>query len=527
MNFDSKIKKKKKNASNHKAFYLPIAVVLLLIGLVVWNNIRQETKLPTNDWSRSISIPAESNSSEPIVHKEDNKYFVYTQLKDGIQKTTLDSKLNVVDEKKKNFPIDERSRFWSKGNQYAFVTSGGELLLYDGDKKTTVDNNVQILAPGKDRFAYSKGNEVFVYDTKISKSTLIYTAKEKLAELSGHPESNSFIAVVGEKVSMSAFFLQDNNEKYIASSLLNYEKTSTDKFYNFRFAEAKEKVHFIYTLYSSKQGAKSFKTFYAAAPSNDIKDLSFNQIAFIDESLGYEIENGKYQQINIEDNKPTFLFTATGPVSSKKEAGNVYRAVLKNGTWMAKRISTTQDYSTYPLKADPDTVFWLKATNLTDYQVHAASQNPAIIKESQSIHKQDVFNAVFDAFASTIVSFIAMTNAFVWIVPPILFLGILYFVRIDMIENERPWVKWMTIALFILTQLYVIQSLFNDQFYTFAPKYLTFEGSSFVIPIVVSIVGLYVMQAVKNKDWGLFAQVFYFIGVTVLFQLFIVGTYVY
>ncbi|MCM3720106.1 hypothetical protein [Fictibacillus phosphorivorans] len=69
--------------------------------------------------------------------------------------------------------------------------------------------------------------------------------------------------------------------------------------------------------------------------------------------------------------------------------------------------------------------------------------------------------------------------------------------------------------------------MFNNRFYTLAPKYLTFDGSSLVVPIIVSIIALYVMQAVKNKEWGLFAEISYFIGITVLFQLFIVGTYVY
>ena len=362
---------------------------------------------------------------------------------------------------------------------------------------------------------------------KTSKSKLIFKAQEKLADLTSHPDSSSFVAIVGEKVNMESIYLHDENGKYEASSILRYEKSSTDKIYNFRFAESKEKVHFLYTLYSSKQGTKSFKTYYGAAPISSLNKLSFNEISFKDKAYHSHLENPNYQQLNIENGKPAVLFAAAGPISNKKEAGNIYNAVLENGKWETNRISTTKDYSTYPLKADDQTVFWLKANSITDFQVYAASKDPGIIKKSQSIQKQDISSAVFDACTASIVSFIAMTNAFVWVVPSILFLGILYFVRIDMIEDEKPWVKWLSIALFILTQMYVIQSLFNAQFYTFAPDYLTFTGSSFVIPVVVSIIALYVMHLVKNKDWGLFAQVSYFIGVTVLFQLFVVGTYVY
>jgi hypothetical protein len=527
MNLDTSIKKKKKkDGSNRKALILPVVIVLFLIGLVVWNNIQQETSLPNKDWSRSISMPAESISAEPIVYKQNDQYVVHAQQKEGIQTLHLDEKLNVVSNKTTKLPLDSRGNFWTNGKETAFI-SNGDLLLYKGKTKKVLDKNVELLADTTDRFAYSKGNEVYVYDPKSGNTHLILKAKEKVVELTGAPESSSFLAVVGEKVDMESFFLNGKKGKYDSQSILKYTKSATDTINNFHFAESQDKVHFIYTFYSSKQGTKSFKTFYGAAPQNSLKDLSFKRVSFRDSDLDYEIMNPKYQQLNIEDNMPSILFAARGPISSKKEAGNIYSATLKDDVWHAKRISTTNDFSVYPVKADDKTAFWLKALSVTDYQIYAASQDPGIIKNSESIHQEDVYNALFDAFAASIVSFIAMTNAFVWIVPPVLFLGILYFVRIDMIEEEKPWVKWMSIALFIITQLYVIQSLFNNTFYRLAPDYLTFTGSSFVIPVVVSIIALYTMQVAKNKEWGIFAQVSYFIGITVLFQLFVVGTYVY
>lgn len=527
MNIDSKPKKKKnKNRSNYRALLIPFTIVFFLIGLVVWNNIRQETKLPNQDWSRSISTSAESISSEPIAFKKGDQYQIYTHLKDGIKQTTLDGKLNVVSEKEEKLTLDERGNFWTDGKQIAFI-SGGELIISEGGKQTVLDKDVELLADTKNRFAYSKGNQVFVYDPKNGKSQLIFTAKEKLSELSGHPDSNSFIATVGEKVEMEAFYLQEKEGQYKAQSIIQYSKTPTDKVYNFRFAEAENEVHFLYTFYSSKQGTKTFKTYYGAAPYDSLAAIKFDSVRFKESDLGYEIENSSYQQLSIEKDEPVILFAATGPISAKKEAGNIYKATLNKKDWEAARISTTSDFSVYPLHVDDQTVVWLKAESVSEYKVYAASQDPEIKKSSQAIGKQDIYNATFDAFTASIVSFIAMTNAFIWVVPPILFLGVLYFVRIDVIEQEKPWVKWVSIALFIVTQLFVIQSLFNNTFYTIAPKYLTFSGSSLIVPIIVSVVALYVMQAAKDKDWGLFAQVSYFIGVTVLFQLFVVGTYVY
>lgn len=518
--------KKKRNQSNYKALLLPLAVVLLLLGAVVWNNIANETKLPHSDWSRSVSTPADSVSAEPIALKTDNHYQIYTKQNNALKVTTLDEKLNLVTQKTENLPLDERGNFWTNGKQIAFV-SNGELILYEEGKQTVLDKNVELLADSKSRFAYSKGNEVYVYDSESGKSRIIYSAKEKLSELTGHAESNSFIATVGEKVQMEAFYLQEKKGQYKAHSIIQYSKTPTDKIYNFRFAESKDHVHFLYTLYSSKQGTKSFKTFYGAAPSDQLTALSFNTVHFIESDLGYEMENPMYQQLNIENNQPVVLFSATGPISAKKEAGNIYKATLNNKEWEASRISTTDNFSVYPLYIDEQTIAWLKAESLSDYRVFLASQDPDIKKESQSIGKQDVYNATFDALAASVVSLIAMTSAFIWVVPPVLFLGILYFVRIDVIEQEKPWAKWISIALFIFTQLYVIQSLFNSTFYTLAPEYLTFSGSSLIVPVIVSAIALYVMQLAKNKDWGLFAQVSYFIGVTVLFELFVVGTYVY
>ncbi|MCM3720269.1 hypothetical protein [Fictibacillus phosphorivorans] len=439
MNVDSKLKKKK-NPSNRKAYLLPLAIVLLLIGLVVWNNIRQETKLPSKDWSRSVSIAAESVSSEPIAFKEDNQYHIYTHLNDGIKATILDEKLNVVSEKTEKLSMDERGNFWTNGKQIAFV-SQGDLIIREGSKNSVIDKDVEILADTKERFAYTKDNEVYMYDPKNEKSRLIFSAKEKISELNAHPDSSSFIAVVGEKVEMEAFYLTEKSGQYEPVSILKYSKTPTDKIYNFRFAESNDGVHILYTFYSTKQGTKSFKTYYGSAPKNQLKDLSFSSVTFKDEMEGYEILNPNYLNLYIKNGVPSILFSARGAISNKKDAGNIYQASLKGDTWQAKRISTTNDFSIYPVKADDQTIFWLKAESVKEFQVYAASQDPSIIKSSQSISKQDVYNATFDAFAASIVSFIAMTNAFVWIVPTILFLGILYVVRIDVIEEEKPWVK--------------------------------------------------------------------------------------
>jgi hypothetical protein len=525
MNVDSK-PKKKKNDSNRKALFLPLAIVLLLIGMVVWNNIRQETQLPNKEWSRSVSIDTEVINSEPAAFKKGDEYHVYTHVNDGIKTTTLDKNLTIVSEKTETLPIDERGNFWTDGKQIAFVSNGDLILSKDGTQNV-LDSEVEFLADAKDRFAYSKGNEIYVYLPESGKSKLIYSGKEKVAELSGNPDSGSFITAIGEKVEMEAFFLQEKDGEYKAHSITKYSKTPTDKIYNFRFADDGDNVHILYTFYSSKQGAKSFKTYYSSAPVDQLQELSFKNVKIKDKSVGYELENPTYVNLSLENNQPTILFSARGSISAKKDAGNIYSAILNKDVWEATRISTTPDFSIYPLKADDQTIFWLKAESVKDYKLFAASQDPSIIKASQSIGKQDIYNAAFDAFAASIVSFIAMTNAFIWIVPPILFLGILYIVKIDVIEEERSWVKWMSIVLFVITQLYVIQSLFNNRFYTLAPEYLTFDGSSLVIPIIVSTVALYIMQAVKNKEWGLFAQVSYFIAITVLFQIFVVGTYVY
>jgi hypothetical protein len=518
--------KKKKKESNRKAVLLPIFIVFILISLNVWNHIGNETSLPQKDWSRSISLPGKAINTEPIVYKTDDQYVVHVQQKEGIHTFKLDERLNVIQEKTRALPLDSRGHFWTNGKETAYI-SNGELLLDQGGTITKLDTEVELMADTVERFAYTKGNKVFAYDSNTKKSQLIFTAGEKVVELTGHPESNSFIAVVGEKMDMEAFFLQYKSGKYIAHSILSYTKSATDKIHNFRFAESKDNVHFLYTFYSTKQGTKSFKTFYGEAKVNGIESLVFNRVTFRDALLDYEIENPKYQQLNIEGDSPSILFAARGPVSSKKEAGNIYKAVLDDDSWLAKRISTTNNFSVYPVKADEDTVFWLKALSVSEYQVHAASQNPDIIEESQSIRERDVSNALFDTLAASIVSLIIMTNAFLWIVPPVLFLGVLYFIRINIIEDEKPWAKWSAILLFIITQVYVIQSMFNHSFYTLAPDYLTFTGSSFVIPVVVSAFSIFIMQLAKSKEWGIFAQVFYFIGITIMFQMFIVGTYVY
>jgi hypothetical protein len=104
---------------------------------------------------------------------------------------------------------------------------------------------------------------------------------------------------------------------------------------------------------------------------------------------------------------------------------------------------------------------------------------------------------------------------------------VLYATNSKAVDDERPWVFWVPALLFTAIQVYGIQRLFNESFYATAPSYLTFSGSSYVIPVAASVLSLLILKAAKGIEWGVLKSFAYFMGMNFVIALLLVGVYVY
>ncbi|MGC4377273.1 hypothetical protein WD019_10095 [Fictibacillus sp. Mic-4] len=519
-------KMKKKPDKNIAGFLLPLVAILIFFSLVIVHNVKGETKLPSKKWSRSIQLPALSDDKAPFMWRGDHGFDLYTTTESKMTHLTVDDKLNVKKSSSIRVHTDKNSPFWANKNK-VFALSNGNLTLFTKNGEKVIDQNVDSLAGSQDAIMYYKGNKLYILNPETLKKTFIKTEKHLIADVVGNPGSASFLVATGGDSEVRLSYFQKSGSGYKEIPVLTETKGVDESMFGYHFAEDGNKLAVSFVKGTTKQGTKQFYAYLGTGTLPQLNKVPFHKILFSDKENGRTIENPDNIRVSFEGNDPTLLFSATGPINHKKEAINVYKAEKEEGKWVAARISTTPGMSQYAMHLNKKTVIWLNNNRGDQFTLYGASQNKQVIAESQKMAKADFENSIIDAFSSILVSFIVMTNAFVWIIPPALFLVILYVVKINEIEDDKLWVKITAIALYLATQLYVIQKLFNARFETFAPPYLTFAGSHYLIPLFIGLLSLAIVKAGKGAEWGLFSKVAYFIGVDVLIVMFLIGPYVY
>ncbi|MCK6257792.1 hypothetical protein LCY76_14480 [Fictibacillus sp. KIGAM418] len=80
--------------------------------------------------------------------------------------------------------------------------------------------------------------------------------------------------------------------------------------------------------------------------------------------------------------------------------------------------------------------------------------------------------------------------------------------------------------MYLITQFIVIQKFFTHTFYSFAPKYLIFSGSSYLIPLLLAVLVGCFLKWSKDKDWGILETVSYYAVVNIVLSIFLIVPYV-
>jgi hypothetical protein len=137
--------------------------------------------------------------------------------------------------------------------------------------------------------------------------------------------------------------------------------------------------------------------------------------------------------------------------------------------------------------------------------------------------KQAASNTILQLFQGLILAM----SALYWIVPSILFGLVIYFVNIQLMEDEDKRVKYTLLSLYLIVQFIFMQKLFNDHFYSFAPNFLTFSGSSYILPLFIAVISGLAVLFGKKKDWGMLANISYFIGINIVFLSLTIGPYMF
>ncbi|MGM0803966.1 MAG: hypothetical protein ACQET8_04455 [Bacillota bacterium] len=515
-----------------KPFVIPLLFFLVVCVAFTLENLKTELKLPNEGWSRSLPLQTEKiGEVKPVFQEQNGMHHVYVPKENEVLSFQVTDKLEVKDKQTIPLSIPSPQDFWVQGDQFVFVRDK-QLIHYDGEKENVIDQDVRGMDSNPNNVIYFKDNEILTVDMNLLKVKSLKKVPDQIYSVVLNDKSDSFISVRKSSKETTkhikvTFHQPDHNFGYQEHVILDKDEQIKENHFGFYFIENGRDVTIYYTLFTNNSGGKSYKIYQGTNPLNTNKEWDFNLMTFIDNN-GVKLENPKFIQYGVDENgQAKVMFTTRALKSNEKEAVNVYEARADGDVWKTEIRSTTNYQSLHPYWIGEDSVMWLNLVGYKEYTFSGASKHPDVIKKSLKITKVDLKEAVSATVLSLFQGLIFAMSSVYWITPAVLFALVIYIVKIKLMEDEDKRILYTILALFLGVQFIFIQKLFNTHYYMYAPDYLAFSGSSFVIPIALALASGAAVWYGRKQDWSKLTAISYFAVLNTFFLSLVVGPYMF
>lgn len=508
---------------------VPVLILIVAFSLLFFNNLGNELTLPNDEWSREIDLPLTTGNSAPFVAEEDGQYHIYgINRANKLDHLIIDEDLNVIDKSTIEVDMPPLKPFWAKGDEVVFIRDNN-LILFSSGKEQILANNIDGLSANDNLLIYWQDNKIYSLDDQYN-SILISEVEFPIEEVVLDKfSSDNFLVVTKPEVSLLNLTLiqRVNDASYISRKIYTIKEYSGETISYFYFATDNEKINIIYTSFSTKQGAVKYNNYYSELDINQI-DLvpTFEKVKIYEVNSSIEIESPKYLELAIKDGFSTLLVSLSGYYAPKNYGVNIYEAKNIDGNWIAERRTKTNDMSVKPAWLNDETIIWLDFAGSNSYALKGASTNQNVIEKSKMIDSKDMNYALSNTILSLVVSLILIFSAVAWAVPTTVFIIIILIFNINLVERNVRWVRIIGIGLYLITQLFRNDVVFNDSFTQYAPDYLNFSYNYIVIPLILAAIsGLYLL-AIRSEEWDSIKEVGTFIGINLFMNILLLGPYI-
>ncbi|MBN3554604.1 hypothetical protein JYA63_10030 [Fictibacillus nanhaiensis] len=515
-----------------KPFVIPLLFFLVVFIALTFENLKTELKLPIEGWSRSLPLQTEKiGEVKPVFQEQNGMKRVYVPKENEVLSFHVTDQLEVKDKQTTPLSIPSPQDFWVQGDQYVFVRDQ-QLIHYDGKKEKVLDEDVRGMDSNPNNIIYFKEKEILSVDKSSWSVRSIKKVTEQIYSIVLNDTSDSFLSVVKSanqtSKQLKVTYHQTESQSVLREHIiLDKEEQINENHFGFYFIENGNDLTVYYTLFSNSSGGKSYKIFQGTNQLNAGREWNFSIMTFID-NHGIKLENPKFIQYGIDNNgQAKVLFTTRALKSNDKEAVNVYEARADGVVWKTELRSTTNDQSLHPYWVGEDSVIWVNLVGYKEYTFSGASKNPEIIEKSLKITKVDLKEAVSATVLSLFQGLIFAMSSVYWIAPAVLFALVIYIVKIKLMEDEDKRILYTILALFLGVQFIFIQKFFNTHYYMFAPDFLAFTGSSFVIPVVLALLSGAAVWYGRKQDWSKLTAICYFAVLNTFFLSLVVGPYMF
>ncbi|WP_270179691.1 hypothetical protein [Alkalihalobacillus sp. CinArs1] len=501
-----------------KKLALPIGaglIILLFVFLHQLNTIQQQ---PDDGWSRTMELGLSIEDNEVFVTNEEKSTDIYVPG-DPVRKINVDEQLE-ASSSNLNFSIPEGYSFYIDEDQ-AIYKEGDQLIYSKGGTKNSILNAVEgINASPNGAIAWSKHTLYLISPNGQIKNEVGFDQEEQVRNAVITEDDNVILHALTGTTNRIYYVKPDKSPELIMETKL----VAGDHYSNFQAVEKEETTAFTYTVFATRNGSKIINTYYAESSGEGETDSKLLKI--YNSETGNTFSKPSYFTLGIKDGEPTVFFSANDNISPKKSVVSIYEAKMdEEGEWVASRRSTSDELSIRPISLTGDAIVWLDREK-SGYELHGASTSETVIEDSTKTSGQDIKLAIFDTFSAIVGMFAMLAFSFGFLILPAFALMYLYFSNTAALEQDKPWVEWTIVLLFVGSQIAFLPSILDGPFQYLAPSYLIFPGAGYVWPLVIFGISYMISRLGQDHEWTILQKTSYQLGINLGIVVLLLGPYI-
>ncbi len=506
-----------------RTIYLPVMLIFLLIGLLTFHHAMKERGLTPEGLSRNTEIVDGVTGKLLTAKKVDSGYDVHFNENGKLTNVHVTEKLEVTNKETLPIELGLSATIWAKNNTAYFIEDQA-LTYFDGKEKRTIADKIDGFEASVTNLYYWEKDRIFKVDSTTKTSEQLVITDHPVSNVFASDQKGLFAVTSKKEEYTTQVSVYKTDEGTVNESVkFDINSISGESVTDIDLAENDDGMHLIYQTGQAHGGTIIVRGHYALFKKAQ-EEPSFNEVRVYDTFTNSRQRVFDNMNLVITENGPEIYLSIRSKIKPKIESWNVYRAVPKDGKWLASHISTSTSVSKNHVYVDEGELFWLD-TRGKNAKIMAVSDHPELVEKGESLQASDWVNGFYTGMAKLPYGLILLLVAVMWLAPAIIFLFCVSFWNEDAIEQRRSWVRYSTIGLFTIFQYFLLQRFFTPMFEVFSPIYLSFQMHSLIIPIVLVLLSLLFTKLVRKSHWNLYQEFGYFSLFHTLMIIFLISPY--
>lgn len=506
---------------------LPTVVVFIGISLLFSQNYEKVTEPPDEEWSRELEIGKTPVLRSPNVNALDGQPTVSFLTEQGIQQNVYDEEYSLTDQVTYDVPVDKFTKFYINESRMIYADY---YSLYDeetGDKIT----DIQSFYPLESQALYMNEQKLFAIDMDNLDSTELLTIENTHTKLLAEETQTGTYLLTSEVTTagnqLTYYMLENNEVEKLGESQFTLNDSEEIRDIQFTIHDDTLQLLVSTVLKQSASGKMQNFYYYSEGPINEKPNLS--KVAFDDPFSNHELREVSDVKIQSNNDGSLLFFKAIGGTETtfrESDQFNIYQAQIQSeGQSVVTRLSNTPELSNFPVSIDDRTVVWVDHSG-EGHRLLLASKNSDVIEKADQITKRSLLHALGKTMGMLSYSLFTILISIFWFLWPLLFIIILMFIKKDALDQDRSWVLYSGILIYLIAAVLVRDPMFPDTLNGFAPQYLSFPGSPLFFLLGFALLSYGILKTgAKVRDWSIPIQLTYFISMHILFIAVFFGPY--